>query len=109
MAHASRAKPDPDIRRILIPIDLTTCSDSALAYASGIAERLRAMLEIVHVIGPEPTVGSMGEPYIDNREVEDEAVRLVREKVRGSSRPDWAESSLPTASSRWALSCSQSV
>lgn len=79
MAQASPARALPLIKRILVPTDLTSCSEAALMYAFALAERFGAALHIINVIGREPMVGSMGEPYIADDKVEEFAMRRLRE------------------------------
>ena len=57
----------PEIRRILVPLDFTPSSDRALAYARLLSTRLGASLHLLHVIddrlstGPWPSEVYLGE------------------------------------------------
>lgn len=40
------------IKRILVPVDFSECSDEAMQYATMVARRLKARVYLVHVIQP---------------------------------------------------------
>jgi universal stress protein A len=56
-----------EIRRILVPVDFSECSRTALEYAAALAERFRASIDVLHVwepphyVGPEFLVREPGE------------------------------------------------
>jgi len=44
--------PTPKLERILVPVDLSECSATALEYATGLARDLGATLDVLHVWDP---------------------------------------------------------
>jgi universal stress protein A len=56
----------PQVRRILVPVDFSECSRAAVSYASELAERFDARVDLLHVwiapayIPPEATLGLTG-------------------------------------------------
>ena len=59
-----------DINRILCPVDFSDCSDAALAYASKLASKWGASLDIVHVDEnpPQMAAGVSGYGYAPSAE-----------------------------------------
>jgi nucleotide-binding universal stress UspA family protein len=46
-----------ELRRILVPVDFSACSRAALDYASFLAQRLGATVDVVHVWDAPPYLG----------------------------------------------------
>jgi nucleotide-binding universal stress UspA family protein len=49
-----------NIRRILVPVDFSPCSNHAVAYAARLAKKLDASLELLHVVDDPVTAGAWG-------------------------------------------------
>ena len=79
-----------DVETILVATDFSTCSDSALEYARGLADRLGAALHVVHVV-TEPLHESWasyspGAAFLDLVEkLERDARDRMRQLLRGSN------------------------
>lgn len=57
---ASGAAPAFGLKRILVPVDFSPCSEKALAYAVPFARQFGAELTLLHVVQPYPPIAEMG-------------------------------------------------
>jgi len=63
------ASPSPTLKSILVPIDFSPCSLTALDYACALAQKFRAKLILLHVVEP----ASYPDNYLINASTLDEA------------------------------------
>ena len=58
-SSAPASPPVFQLKRILVPMDFSTCSEKALAYAVPFAKQFGAELTLLHVVQPYPPVPGM--------------------------------------------------
>ena len=69
------------LKKILVPVDFTECTDKALSYALPFARQFGASLTLLHVV--EPAVGAAAEAALVNVYSDEEAERnLANMKAR---------------------------
>lgn len=76
-----RVRLAPKFRNILFPTDLSSCSELALPYVGAIADRYGATVHILHVVGKEWMIGSLGVKCV---EAERQAARLALDNLTRS-------------------------
>jgi len=85
---------DPErVQRILVPVDFSDQARAALRFAQGLAERVAARLELLHVIEPLPPVFYSDNPLVLRHQLarlDEEAGKLLQafaEETGGPSVP----------------------
>ena len=54
-----------NLRHILVPVDFSRCSDHAVAYAAGLAKKVNASIDLLHVVVNPAIAGGWGtEVYV---------------------------------------------
>lgn len=74
------------LKRILVPVDFSTCSNKALQYALPFARQFKADVVLLHVVVPHPAVPELGP--VDMEAMSDGRAELdtLTEKVRARNR-----------------------
>src|SRR6185503_8248179 len=79
----------PNFARILVPVDFSTTSETAIVYAQALAARFAAAIELLHVVEDpvasgawDPDASYLTIPDLTHRLVEDAGRRLADTKGR---------------------------
>jgi len=76
--------PALNLKKILVPVDFSECSDKALGYAAALARKFSAQLTLLHVVQPYPAVPDLYNLPVDSLPDTKEDLEALR-KVVGES------------------------
>ena len=83
VAYACPPRAAFKLKRILVPLDFSACSQKALQYAVPLARQFDAELELLHVVEPYPPIAELTPVTLETTEDGRQDLERVRKSIPG--------------------------